>query len=101
MSFLNFGCARNFIRGDEPRVCSLHHEPLIEMVVPLGYGLRHTLYDEYWGIKKRLFPNSCLRASGGCVIGLRQKLFPIKHAKVMACPDCCQAERDWQAKNSK
>ena len=94
------GCAQNFINDTEPKKCQLHNTPLTTMIVPLEHGLPARPNDHYTKSKKELFPNSRLQVNGGCVIGLKEMIFP-ERAKVLACKACNHAEKEWLKHNDK
>lgn len=75
--------------------CHLHRTMMKIKRVPIRYG-KPAYMPKSMAAKKRLFPNSKMYISGGCIVtsGLRMKL-------VYACPHCRTARKKWIAAHKK
>jgi hypothetical protein len=68
--------------------CEVHDRSLREDVVPIRYGLGLVDRGSY-EVRKGRFPHATSSHGGGCVVG------ESREARVLYCPDCREAEREW------
>jgi hypothetical protein len=68
--------------------CEVHNRELVEDLVPIRYGF---LIPEFVDqeVRRTRFPHAISYYSGGCVVGAARE------ARVMNCPACRDAEREW------
>jgi hypothetical protein len=73
--------------------CEVHDRSLLEDVVPIRYGFNAGVGNpEEYEVRRARFPNATTSIGGGCVVG------PSREARVLYCPACRDAEREWTGK---